>query len=56
MELVDIRDFLWPLMKSSEGLKKSLGESPWEFDSPCHHQFFARVVKLLNTTDLNPVS
>ena len=38
MELVDIRDFLWPLMKSSEGLKKSLGESPREFDSPCHHQ------------------
>ena len=54
MELVDIRDFLWPLMKSSEGLKKSLGESPWEFDSPCHHQFFCPCGEIAKHYRLKP--
>ena len=56
MELVDIRDFLWPLMKSLEGLKKSLGEIPVGVRFSLPPPVFARVVKLLNTTDLNPVA
>ena len=56
MELVDIRDFLWPLMKNIGGPKKISWGIPVGVRFSLPPPVFARVVKLLNTTDLNPVA